>query len=103
MTSKMMKGAMIAGALCTILASGAAFASKDAKQGGAVKCEGANDCKGKGSCKGASTECKGQNACKGQGFTEEKDAKACETSGGKVASAGVKSEAAEEQSDYFGL
>ena len=86
-TGKMMKGAMIAGALCTILASGAAFAGKDAKHVGAVKCEGANDCKGKGSCKGSSNDCKGQNGCKGQGFTETKDAKACEAQGGKVASA----------------
>ena len=77
MTGKMTKGAMIAGALCTILASGAAFAGKDAKHGGAVKCEGANDCKG-------------ENGCKGQGFTETKDAKACEALGGKVASADTK-------------
>ncbi len=39
----------------------------------------------------------------GQGFTEAKDAKACETSGGKVANAGVKSAATEERSEYLGL
>jgi hypothetical protein len=46
---------------------------------------GANDCKGKGACKAASHDCKGKNDCKGQSFTETKDAKACEKSGGKVA------------------
>jgi hypothetical protein len=88
MTTTMIKGAMIAGALSTLLASGTAFAGKSAKQSG-VKCEASNDCKGKGSCKGASNDCKGQNACKGQGFEMKKSAAACEKAGGKVASASM--------------
>jgi uncharacterized membrane protein len=88
MKRTMMQGAMIAGALSTLLASGAAFAGKSAKHS-AVKCEASNDCKGKGACKGASNDCKGQNACKGQGFTEQKSAAACEKLGGKVASASM--------------
>lgn len=50
----------------------------------AVKCTGANACKGQSACKTASSSCKGQNACKGQGFTEAKDAAACQAAGGKV-------------------
>lgn len=50
----------------------------------AVKCVGANACKGQSACKTGSSACKGHNACKGQGFTEAKDAAACQAAGGKV-------------------
>ena len=81
-----LKGVAIAGALATLMAPAVAFAGK-AKSAEGVHCEGTNDCKGKGNCKSASHDCKGQNDCKGQSFTNEKSAKACETKGGKVASA----------------
>lgn len=90
MKNGMMKGAMIAGALATMLAPAVAFAGKAAK-GKAMTCQGANDCKGKGSCKGASNDCKGMNDCKGHGMTMEKNAKACEAKGGTAA---AKSDAA---------
>lgn len=50
----------------------------------AVKCMGANACKGQSACKTASSSCKGLNACKGQGFSEVKDAAACQAAGGKL-------------------
>ena len=86
MKNGMMKGAMIAGALATMLAPAVAFAGK-AAHGKGMACTGANDCKGKGSCKGASNDCKGMNDCKGHGMTTEKNAKACEAKGGTAAAA----------------
>lgn len=80
------KGVAIAGMLATMLAPGVVFAGKVAHSS-PVKCLGANGCKGKGICSTATHGCKGQNRCKGKGVTMEKDAKACETKGGKVAMA----------------
>jgi len=83
MKNGMLKGVAIAGALATMMAPAVAFAGKNAAKG--VHCDGANDCKGKGNCKAAAHDCKGKNDCKGQSFTMAKDAKECETAGGKVA------------------
>jgi hypothetical protein len=87
MRNSALKGAAIAGALATLIAPAAAFAGKKAMKG--VHCEGTNDCKGKGNCKAAAHDCKGKNDCKGQSFTTEKNKKACEGKGGKVAAAGM--------------
>ena len=88
MIREAMKGAVIASAVFSLFASGAALAAEKAakpKEGAkVVKCAGVNECKGKGSCAGADNACKAQNACKGHGFTEEKSAKACTDRGGKV-------------------
>ena len=89
MTKGTLKGVAIAGALAALMAPVASFAGKDAAKG--VHCDGANDCKGKGGCKAAAHDCKGKNDCKGQSFTTEKDAKACEAKGGKVAAPPAKS------------
>ena len=86
MKTGMMKGAVIAGALATMLAPAVAFAGK-AAHGKGMQCMGANDCKGKGSCKSASNDCKGMNDCKGHGLSMEKSAKECEAKGGKTAAA----------------
>jgi hypothetical protein len=80
-----LKGVAIAGALATLIAPSVAFAGKGKAMKG-VHCEGTNDCKGKGNCKSASHDCKGKNDCKGQSFTMAKNAKDCETKGGKVES-----------------
>jgi uncharacterized membrane protein len=88
MIREAMKGAVIAGAVFSLFASGTALAAEGTaktKEGAkVVKCAGVNECKGKGSCAGADNACKAQNACKGQGFTEEKSAKVCTDKGGKV-------------------
>jgi len=81
-----MRGMAIAGAFATLMAPAVAFAGKSGAMKG-VHCEGTNDCKGKGNCKSSAHDCKGKNDCKGQSFTQEKNAKACEAKGGKVASA----------------
>ncbi len=81
------KGAMIASAVATMFAAGAAMAGDapkaDAKAGG-VKCSGANSCSGKGACKTAKNACAGKNGCKGQGWVMEKDDAACKAKGGSV-------------------
>ncbi len=89
MIREAMKGAAIAAAVCSLLASGTALAGEKGatkmKEGAkVVKCAGANECKGKGSCAGADNACKAQNACKGHGWTEESSAKSCTDKGGKV-------------------
>jgi hypothetical protein len=85
MVRKVVRGAAIASALGSLLASGMTYAAdkKDKATEKAVKCVGVNDCKGKGSCKSAKNDCKGQNACKGQSFAEL-SAKECSDKGGKV-------------------
>jgi hypothetical protein len=85
MVRKVVRGAAIASALGSLLASGMAYAAekKDKTTEKTVKCVGVNDCKGKGSCKSAKNDCKGQNACKGQSFAEL-SAKECGDKGGKV-------------------
>jgi hypothetical protein len=88
MIRETLKGAVIATAAWSLLASGTALAgekpvkAKDAQK--IVKCAGVNACKGMGSCAGADNACKAQNACKGHGWTEEQSEKACVAKGGKV-------------------
>jgi uncharacterized membrane protein len=86
MVKEMMKGAVIAAALGSLLASGTAQAKDKEKKAStsAVKCAGINECKGHGSCASANNACKGQNGCKGQGVTEAKSDKECADKGGKV-------------------
>ena len=85
MVKEMMKGAIIAAALGSLLASGAAQAKDKEKKASAsaVKCTGINECKGHSSCASASNACKGQNGCKGQGVTETSQ-KDCKAKGGTV-------------------
>jgi uncharacterized membrane protein len=86
MVKEMMKGAVIAAALGSMLASGGAIAKEKEKKAStnAVKCAGINECKGHGSCASANNACKGQNGCKGQGVTDVKNDKECSDKGGKV-------------------
>ena len=85
MVKELMKGAVIAAAVGSLFASGAAQAKDKEKKAASsvVKCTGVNECKGHGSCASASTACKGQNGCKGQGVTEA-SSKECMDKGGKV-------------------
>jgi uncharacterized membrane protein len=91
MIREAMKGAVIAGAVCSLFAAGAARAGEKAqkpKEGAkVVHCGGINACKGQGACAGADNACKAQNACKGQGFLETKSEKECKDKGGKVVAA----------------
>jgi uncharacterized membrane protein len=89
MIKEMLKGAVVAAAVGSVLASGAARAGegnekkeKTAAQG--VKCAGINECKGHGGCASAKNACAGQNGCKGQSFLETKSEKECKDKGGKV-------------------
>jgi uncharacterized membrane protein len=88
MIREAMKGAVIAGAVCSLFVAGTARAGEKAaktKEGAkVVQCGGVNACKGQGSCAGADNACKAQNACKGQGWVETKSAKECTDKGGKV-------------------
>ena len=86
MVKELMKGAVIAAAVGSLFASGAAQAKAKEKKASSsmVKCAGVNECKGHGACKSASNACKGQNGCKGQGVTET-SSQDCTTKGGKVA------------------
>jgi uncharacterized membrane protein len=85
MIKEMMKGAMVAAAVGSLLGSGAAMAKdKPAKaKSDVVKCAGVNECKGHGSCASAHNACAGQNGCKGQGVTDT-TAKECKAKGGTV-------------------
>ena len=89
MIKELMKGAVIAAAVGSLFASGAAQAKDKEKKAASsvVKCTGVNECKGHGSCASASNACKGQNGCKGQGVTEMKTEKDCAEKGGKVLAA----------------
>jgi hypothetical protein len=80
-----MKNAILASAVASMFASGAALAKDkpEKKAGDTVKCEGINSCKGTGACKSANNGCKGQNGCHGQGLTET-SADECKAKGGKV-------------------
>jgi uncharacterized membrane protein len=86
MVKEMLKGAVIAAAVGSLFASGAAQAKEKEKKASSsvVKCAGINECKGHGSCASASNACKGQNGCKGQGTTEVKSEKDCTDKGGKI-------------------
>ena len=86
MVKEMMKGAVIAAALGSLLASGTAQAKDKEKKAStsAVKCAGINECKGHGACSGADNSCKSKNECKGKGWSETASSKACEDKGGKV-------------------
>ena len=89
MVKEMMKGAVIAAAVGSLFASGAAQAKEKEKKASSasVKCAGVNECKGHSSCASANNACKGQNGCKGQGVTETKNDKECSDKGGKVVAA----------------
>ncbi len=83
--NKNLKGALIAGAVAGLFATGLAWAVDDAKSAAkGVECAGINACKGHGACKSANNECAGKNACKGQGFEKVASAKECTDKGGKV-------------------
>jgi len=85
MIREAMKGAVVAAAVCSMFAAGAAQASDMSKDGPkTVNCGGINGCKGQGSCAGADNSCKAQNSCKGKGLVETKSAKECTDQGGKV-------------------
>jgi uncharacterized membrane protein len=86
MVKEMLKGAVIAAAVGSLFASGAAQAKEKEKKASSstVRCAGVNECKGQGACHSASNACKGQNGCKGQGSTDMKSEKACTDKGGKV-------------------
>ena len=91
MNGRNLKGALIASAVCAMVAT-AAHAQQDksaghAKAGGEVKCAGINSCKGTGACAGGGHGCGGQNGCKGQGWTATKTEKECTDKGGKVVAA----------------
>ena len=80
-----MKGAVVAAAVCSLFAAGAAQASDKTKEAPkTVNCSGINGCKGQGSCAGADNSCKAQNSCKGKGWVETASAKECTDKGGKV-------------------
>jgi uncharacterized membrane protein len=89
MVKEMLKGAVIAAAVGSLFASGAAQAKEKEKKASSstVKCAGINECKGQSGCHGANNACKGQNGCKGQGTTEVKSEKDCTGKGGKVVAA----------------
>lgn len=90
MIRETIKGAVVAAAVCSMFAAGAARADDKAgkeKDSKVVQCAGINGCKGQGSCAGADNSCKAQNSCKGKGWVETKSAKECTDKGGKVAMA----------------
>ncbi len=87
MIRETVKGTLVAAAVCSLFAAGAARAAEKPKEGGgAVQCAGINACKGQGSCAGADNACHAQNSCKGKGWVETSSAKACTDKGGKVVS-----------------
>jgi uncharacterized membrane protein len=78
------KSLLIAGAVATLLVTGAVNARADQSAGAdQVKCVGVNSCKGQSSCKSAQNDCKGKNGCKGQGFVPM-SAQECKDKGGTV-------------------
>ena len=86
MIKEAMKGAVIAGAIASMLSGGAALAKgKGDKSAGKdeVKCAGINSCKGTGACSGADNSCAGKNGCKGRGWMHA-SAKDCKAKGGTV-------------------
>ncbi|HEY7723904.1 MAG TPA: hypothetical protein VH880_01130 [Anaeromyxobacteraceae bacterium] len=91
MIREVVKGAVVAAAVCSMFAAGAARAGEKAektKEGAkVVHCGGINSCKGQGSCAGADNSCKAQNSCKGMGWIETKSEKECKDKGGKVVAA----------------
>jgi hypothetical protein len=88
MIREAMKGAVVAAAVCSMFAAGAARAGEKAEKTGegakVVHCGGINSCKGQGSCAGADNACKAQNSCKGKGWVEAKSEKECKAKGGTV-------------------
>jgi hypothetical protein len=85
MLKEAIKGAVIAAAVGTLLASGAR-AGEEGKKGAKseIKCAGVNSCKGTGSCKSASNDCSGKNGCKGKGWIHTATEKECKDKGGTV-------------------
>ncbi len=76
MGTKVLLASAVAGLLALNALGGTALAAEE-KEGGKVKCYGANKCKGSGACAGAGHACAGKNACKGQGFVETDSKDAC--------------------------
>lgn len=86
MIKEAIKGAVIAGAIASMLSGGAALAKgkgDKAAGGDDVKCAGVNSCKGTGACNGADHSCAGKNGCKGQGWIKT-TAKECKDKGGTI-------------------
>ena len=85
MIREAMKGAVVAAAVFSMFAAGAAQADEKSKEKPKVAhCGGLNACKGQGACAGADNACKAQNSCKGKGWIETKSEKECTDKGGKV-------------------
>jgi uncharacterized membrane protein len=80
-----MKGAAIAAAVATMLASGAR-AGDEGKKGAKseIKCAGVNSCKGTGSCSSKDNSCSGKNGCKGKGWIHTDTERECKDKGGTV-------------------
>ena len=82
--SKKAGAVLLASAVAGLLAVSSAtkaLAAEEGKEGGKVKCYGANACKGQGSCAQAGHSCAGKNACKGQGWIKATKAE-CDKKGG---------------------
>jgi hypothetical protein len=91
MTGQSLKGALIASAVCALIAGAAQAADKGhEKAGGDVHCAGINSCKGTGSCAGGGHGCGGQNGCKGQGWVPTKSEQECKDKGGTVVASAKK-------------
>lgn len=85
MIREAVKGSLVAAAVCSMFAAGAARAAEKPMNAEKVtQCAGINACKGQGSCAGADNACKAQNSCKGKGWVETKTAKECTAKGGHV-------------------
>lgn len=71
MNNKVGKGALVAMAVGSMLASGCAMKSytSHAEQG-KVRCMGVNSCQGRSACATATNSCAGSNSCQGQGWVE---------------------------------
>lgn len=84
-----MRGAALAFAAATLLATGGGCGTDDTQKttgGLGVQCQGINECKGMGECKSATgmNACQGMNECKGMGYVTVDSEKACTDKGGTV-------------------
>jgi uncharacterized membrane protein len=86
-TLNLKKGALIASAVATLIASAGCGSDDDENAGTStqqIRCLGANECAGKSECAGGpgSNECAGMNECMGQGWVYAGDADECAELGG---------------------
>ena len=86
-TSSLRKGALIASAVATLIASSACGGDEDENSGTStqqIRCLGANECAGMSECAGGpgGGECAGMNECMGQGWVYADDAEECAELGG---------------------